>query len=244
MQYWYSPTILNDQHLYVGYLWYIICIYFYSNVGAGLYFGTISALLFLLFHVSHLFVSLAFPFKAQCISRSFSLKLKIHIAEVTFAVLCGLLPGIIIANTSKYTYFAFPIACTPSSSLVTFYTLLLPISIGSAIGLCLLFASFWIVHKVSNVCHWFMYTLYDRGPYRDMYALETRAYLKCFWGDWPQGASWNMCWNLKLLQNTWIQPHLFITFGSLNITVTVTPDLLELQIFHTLKVFRMVMFRW
>ena len=130
-----------------------ICYFVVVFLGTGIHFGGITFFLFWLFHCGHLFFSLAFPFKANHISKSFSLKLKIHIAEVTFILLCGLLPSIVIISTSKYQYNGFPLFCFSSSHLVFFYSYVLPIAIGAVIGICLLFASFWIVHKVGSANH-------------------------------------------------------------------------------------------
>ena len=78
-------------------------------------------------------------------------RLKIaHAAELIIVLVLGLIPGVIIVSTSKYQIDGFlPDLCAPSRRDVLFYTLLLPIVIGSTIGLTMLFTAFWILRRVS-----------------------------------------------------------------------------------------------
>ena len=114
--------------------------------------------LFWIFHVLHMFGSLAFPFKFQQWSKSKRLRRQTYLVELILIFLCGVLPWIILTIVSDYQFPGFPYLCLPSSGPVLFYTFLLPVTILSTFGLCLLFASFWILHKVSNEIYVYMCT--------------------------------------------------------------------------------------
>ena len=89
-----------------------------------------------------------YPFKAQTLMKSTSLRRNLHIAEVAITLLCGLLPSIIIIGTSGYQNFAFPPVCTNEIPEVLFYTFIFPMSIGATIGLSMLLLSIVILRKV------------------------------------------------------------------------------------------------
>jgi len=109
-----------------------------------------SFFLFWLFHIIHVFSSFAFPFKSEYWFQSKALRRQTYTVEMVFILLCGFLPGIIIASTSGYRFLGFPLLCVVSSESILFYTFLLPLTLGSTIGLSLLLASFWITHKVNT----------------------------------------------------------------------------------------------
>ena len=111
-----------------------------------------SFFLFWLFHILHVFSSFAFPFKSEYWLQSKTFRRQTYVMEMVFILLCGFLPSIIIASTSGYRFLGFPLLCVASSESILFYTFLLPLTLGSTIGLCLLLASFWIVHKVKYKC--------------------------------------------------------------------------------------------
>lgn len=106
--------------------------------------------LFWIFHVLHMFGSLAFPFKFQQWSKSKRLRRQTYLVELILIFLFGVLPWIILTIVGDYQFPGFPYLCLPSSGPASFYIFLLPVTIVSTFGLCLLFASFWILHKVSN----------------------------------------------------------------------------------------------
>ena len=103
---------------------------------------------FWIFHAFHVFASLAFPFKANKLFGSKSYKTRIHVTEITCILFFGFTPSIIILSTSEYRYSGFPLICYPKSSTVFFYTLVLPLTLGSMLGSCFLFGAFWILRKV------------------------------------------------------------------------------------------------
>lgn len=114
------------------------------QTGALVFFG------FWLFHLCHLFLSLLFPFKAHLLMKSAHFKRYAHIIEVIIVLGCGFIPSIVIVSTSEYGYSGFPPSCSSENPAILFYTLILPIAIGSTVGLCVLLFSLWILRKVSE----------------------------------------------------------------------------------------------
>ena len=128
-------------HTYV----HIICIFagFIIHAGIMCFFG------FWLFHLGHLLFSLACPFKAKKFIDEYHRIT--HIVEVIIAMSLGLLPGAVIIGTSKYQISSFPPdLCVPGNSSVFFYTYSLTVSIGSTIGLGMLFTAFSVLRRVSD----------------------------------------------------------------------------------------------
>jgi len=74
---------------------------------------------------------------------------KFHIIEVFITLVFGFLPGVIIVSTSGYQYSGFPPVCANEIPELVFYTLIFPISIGAAFGLCMLLVSIVILRKAS-----------------------------------------------------------------------------------------------
>jgi len=103
--------------------------------------------LFWLFHILHMFSSMAFPFKSKKLWESNSLKRKVYVAEMIVIVICGLLPSIIVITVDNYQYVGI-FACVPGSGSVLVYTLLLPFTLVGMIGSSILFVTFWLIHKV------------------------------------------------------------------------------------------------
>jgi len=114
------------------------------QTGALVFFG------FWLFHLCHLFHGLLFPFKAQLLMKSAHFKRYAHAFEVVIVLGCGFIPSIVIVTTSGYRYSGFPPSCSSDNPAVLFYTLILPIALGSTLGLCVLLFSLWILRKVSK----------------------------------------------------------------------------------------------
>ena len=108
-------------------------------------------ILFWVFHVAHVFGSLAFPFKFKHWMESKRFRRLVYIGEMTLILICGFMPPTIVIVFDNYQFTGFPL-CVPSSGSLMFYTYLLPITLVSTIGLFLLFSSFWILHKVSKYC--------------------------------------------------------------------------------------------
>ena len=106
---------------------------------------------FWLCHLCHMFHSLLFPFKAQKLMASTHFKRSAHLIEVLIVLICGFTPSIMIVNTSGYRYSGFPPACYVDNPEVQFYTLILPVALGSTVGCCILLLSLWILHKVKPV---------------------------------------------------------------------------------------------
>ena len=112
--------------------------------------------LFWFLHVSHVFTSLAFPFKYNIWMSSKKTTRRAYVTEMVLVAMCGVLPSIVIVFTNGYQFrLGFPPFCAPTNIDVLFSIVLVPLALGSAVGLSLLFSSFWILHKVS-IC---MYTV-------------------------------------------------------------------------------------
>ena len=108
-------------------------------------------LLFWIFHVFHVFGSLAYPFKYHSLMKSKKFIRRVYAVEIILILILGFLPATIVEVFSDYFFPAFPLICVGSSGSLIFYSHLLPFTIISTFGLCLLFASFWIIHKVSFI---------------------------------------------------------------------------------------------
>ena len=112
--------------------------------GALIFFG------FWIFHLFHLLHTLMSPLKAQNLLKSKQFRRSAHLIEVLVVLVYGLLPSVIIVNTSGYQYFGFPPVCTNVIPEVFFYTLIFLISIEATVGLCMLLISLWLLRKVKN----------------------------------------------------------------------------------------------
>ena len=121
------------------------------DLGLVVHCGAFFVIGFLIFHLSHLLHTLIRPFRAQILMKSVWFTRIAHITEVLIVLICGSLPSIVLFGISSYGYSGFPPLCYSRNPVVLFYTLILPVSIGSTVILCLLLASIWIllVHKVT-----------------------------------------------------------------------------------------------
>jgi len=107
----------------------------------GLFFG------FWCFHLLHLYLCLAFPFKAKQLLDSSSHKKKAHITEVTIVLLVSIIPPIITLTVSQYESNGY--YCYPQSPNVLFYGDILPSMLKLCIGFVLLFLALRCLRKVS-----------------------------------------------------------------------------------------------
>jgi len=85
-----------------------------------------------------------------------------YVTEMILVAICGVLPSIILVFTDGYQFrLGFPPFCAPTNIDILFPIVLMPLTLGSAVGLSLLFASFWILNRVSTyLCtvNMYMYT--------------------------------------------------------------------------------------
>lgn len=107
--------------------------------------------LFWMFHILHVFSSVAFPFKFQRWVKSHSFKRQTYVVEIILILICGILPGVVVIFTDGYVTTGFPPLCVVTSIDFMFYVILLPLTLGSALGLILLFTTFWILRRVSKI---------------------------------------------------------------------------------------------
>ena len=114
---------------------------FTLQFGYGLFFG------FWCFHLLHLYLSVAFPFKAKQLLDSSSHRRMIHITEVTIVILVSVIPPIITLTVSQYESNGY--YCYPQSPTVLFYGEILPSMLKLCVGVVLIYLSFRLLRKVS-----------------------------------------------------------------------------------------------
>lgn len=138
------------MHQFVLLMLIFMCIYFAVFIVGFIYLTGIALFfLFWMFHVVHVFASLAFPFKSERLMNSKTFRRRTFVVEIILILIFGFLPAIIVEVFGDYFYAGFPSICISNSTPLAFYSHLLPITIISTLGLCLLFASFWTLRKVS-----------------------------------------------------------------------------------------------
>ena len=96
-----------------------------------------------MFHIFHLFLGLAFPFKNKHLIDSKMLRRKVHFSEVTTVILGGLPSPVLTLSISKYQDNGWH--CFPQSTTVLFYAGIIPGALVFVIGLTFLFGSFWVL---------------------------------------------------------------------------------------------------
>jgi len=100
------------------------------------------------------FSSLAFPFKHSEWMKSKRIRRLAYATEMVLVFTFGVLPSIVVVFTNGYQFpLGFPPFCAPASIEILLGIVLIPLTLGSVVGLSLLFASFWIVHRVSAYIH-------------------------------------------------------------------------------------------
>jgi len=113
------------------------------------YYGLFQLAVWWFCHEVSLFWKIKFPFHARSFENAHRIKY-VHITMLTIGLILPALPVIVtftIGNGFGLTRFP-PILCTGLEKNSTFYSLVLPIDILSAIGISLLIIIFWIIHKV------------------------------------------------------------------------------------------------
>jgi len=104
------------------------------------------------------FSSLAFPFKIDVWMNSKKITRRAYVTEIILVAVCGVLPSIVLVFTDGYQFpLGFPPFCAPTNIDILFPIVLIPLTLGSAVGLSLLFASFWILHRVSAYMYFTMH---------------------------------------------------------------------------------------
>ena len=123
-----------------------MCIF---NIGFITQFGVSCFYGFWMFHIFHLFLGLALPFQNKRLVDSKLCRRKVHFIEGTIVISGGLLSPVLTISISKYQDNGWH--CFPQSTNVLFYAGIVPCALVFVIGLMLLFGSFWILQKVSNL---------------------------------------------------------------------------------------------
>ena len=103
-------------------------------------------------HVFHLFLQVAFPiWSLQFFSRT--RRLKLCILEICGAIIFSTLLPVVVLSVSNYSYASFPPLLMVPSKELSLYTLMLPFTVLLAVGINLMFLSFWRIYKVCNSCY-------------------------------------------------------------------------------------------
>ena len=104
-------------------------------------------MLFWLLHSFHLFLGVVFPFWSKFLNEK-KWKIRLYVVEMFGSVvLCSIAPVIYISN-SDYDFARFPQLITFPSAEMTFYSVLIPLAMILAVGINLVFYTFFTIHKV------------------------------------------------------------------------------------------------
>ena len=107
--------------------------------------------------MSALFWKVQFPLHSRSFETAHRTKY-IHVIMVVLALLIPLIPVITSEIKGGYTMTRFPtILCTGSDKDVTFYTMVLPITIILGIGTSILVFIFWKIHTVRKLCKYVLF---------------------------------------------------------------------------------------
>ena len=113
-------------------------------------------------HVFHLFLQLTFPIWSLKFF-SGTRRLKLCILEICGAVIFSSTLPAVVLSVSEYRYASFPPLLTVPSKELSLYTLMLPFTVLLAVGINLMFLSFWRIYKVCNICYirheWFAWCI-------------------------------------------------------------------------------------
>ena len=135
-RYIHLNTILNLLHCY-------IC----CHIGFFFHFSTVHLCIIWLLHLFHLFLGVVFPFWSKFLNEK-KWKIRLYVVEMFGSVvLCSIAPVIYISN-SDYDMTRFPHVITLPSPEMTFYSILIPLAMILAVGVNLVFYTFFTIHKV------------------------------------------------------------------------------------------------
>ena len=140
-----------------------ITLFSFHSAGIAFYYCLFQLAVWWFCHEISLFWKIRFPFHARSFETTHRIKY-VHITMVIVGLVLPALPVIVTFTAGDPSGFGLtrfpPILCTGLQRDSTFYSLVLPIDILSAIGIPLLIIIFWIVHKVivvythSKSCEW------------------------------------------------------------------------------------------
>jgi len=136
-----------NSYTFIQYYWTLLCIVTGFVVQFSLLFMAVTWFL----HVFHLFLQLAFPIWSLQFFSS-TKRLKLCILEICGAVIFSITLPAVVLSVSSYSYASFPPLLTVPSKELSLYTLMLPFTILLAVGINLMFLSFWKIYKVRNSC--------------------------------------------------------------------------------------------
>ena len=129
-------------------LYSILDFSFYLQLGTVLYYILLQLALWWFFHVSSLFWKINFPLNAKAVESAHRIKY-VHITMVLLALVLPFIPVIAAFATTGFVLSQFPsILCLGSNTNASFYSLVLPIQLLLQVGIALLIAIFWKIHKV------------------------------------------------------------------------------------------------
>ena len=120
-----------------------------SLLGAAFMFLLLHTSLLWFGHVVAMFTKIKWPLGARKIALAGYYKY-LHTLCLLASTIVSTLPVAVVLNTSGFATFTFPpLFCTPTNREMTFYCIILPVSILIAIGASLLIVILWIIHQVS-----------------------------------------------------------------------------------------------
>ena len=99
-------------------------------------------------HVFHLFLVITFPMWSLQFFREETRKLKLCILEILGSIIFSSILPAIVLSVSHYRLATFPPLITLPTRELSLYTLILPLTVLLAVGVNLIFLSFWKIHKV------------------------------------------------------------------------------------------------
>ena len=124
----------------------VVLLYF-SYIGFFFHFCIVYLAVIWFLHLFHLFVSIVFPFWSKFLNEK-KWKIRLYVVEMFGSVvLCSLAPIIYISG-SEYGISNFPLVITFPSPEMSFYSILIPLDMILAVGVNLIFYTFFTIHKV------------------------------------------------------------------------------------------------
>ena len=104
-------------------------------------------------HVVTMFIKLKWPLMSRRVALAGYYKY-LHVLCFLISSIMPILPIVVVLETSGFATFTFPpLFCTPTNREVTFYSIILPVSVLLATGSSLLIIVLWIVWQVETVIH-------------------------------------------------------------------------------------------
>ena len=139
--------LTNYRYIHLNTILKLLHCYVCCHIGFFFHFSYVYLCIIGLLHLFHLFLGVVFPFWSKFLNEK-KWKIRIYIVEMFGSViLCSIAPVIYISN-STYGINRFPHVDTLPSAEMTFYSVLIPLAMILAVGVNLVFYTFFTIHKV------------------------------------------------------------------------------------------------